>query len=1229
PIHNINKPPRIHDNLNYIEASVNQAFQLDFQITDPENDAVAFEIENIPDNATLAGYTLCWTPAWEQADSTFILRAKATDTHNNSYTAIFTIYVNIVQDGLLHSLTNWQISGDGSAYISSYEQPFKSHNTVIQTQNNWGAIQQQIVVDPYRLYRIELWIAKQINLNSNHTFLQIEEPGRRFLFDDFIDSDTYYDENGLLHTYCAIPFRTGNHEQIILSLHSGDEQKSTSGKLYLTGLRLVDEGPSREILFTKVLTGPLVEDGGYSNCAAFGDFDHDSYPDLFISNHAGNNFLYKNNRDGTFSKIINNIIVQDNAAADGGVWGDFNRDGYADLFVSNWGDAKNVLYRNNYDGSFSKINDSVFEKDQGTSHKGAWTDFNNDGFLDLFVPVSGGYNMLYAGDGYGGFKRITDGAVVNEWSVSTGACWGDYNGDFYLDVFVANGYGENNYLYKNNGDGTFTKVTSGSIVNDGGKSRGGCWGDYDNDGRIDLFVFNYGDEDNFLYHNNGNGTFTKTTTGDIVNDGGDSQDARWGDIDMDGDIDLFVANYDGQNNFLYSNNGDGTFTKITDDITVNEGGTSAGCDWADCDWDGDLDLVVANTGGENNFYYLNNNAANNNWFRIRIQGHRGITAKIGIKAHISDVAVWWWRDISGQTIAGVTSNGLAVTFGVGHAGIIDSLMIKWPSGGIQVKEHIDINKELVIREPTYQTITFCERAASDYHDVTFDSHIREKHYAQKRNYGATDNIRVLGTNTSAGEWRGLLKFDFRPGLIAEGVTDASQIMRADISLRLSESEGSELNMMNLYKIIQDWGEGKKNNEYAMYGDVTWKSAKHGIANWTQAGAKSTIYDHVAIPVATTIIGNDVGHYYHFDVTSSVREMFTDQQNYGWLMVLEKEAGMRYFCSKEATDPWYRPFLIIYCTPAAPSTNNLLFADNSNANFSDVTSDAHIREINFAQNKNYGATDNIRILGSNPAAKEWKGLLKFDFIPALSAAFNDADAIVSAKIRLYLSESEGTKNDNLFFYRLLQDWSEGTHNNDPASSGEVTWLSAHHWQQTWQTPGGYCSPIPAVQQSVGNTIESWYEFDVTKSVQTMFSSNQNYGWLLRLEANAGMRYFRSRECANPAHRPQLIVSISGQQQKSVAHKNISTTVPDAFALFQNYPNPFNPTTAIEFALPEPTFVTLKIYNALGAEITTLVSQRLGAGIHSYVWNASEFGSGTYLCRLQAGKFLQTKKLVFLH
>ena len=155
------------------------------------------------------------------------------------------------------------------------------------------------------------------------------------------------------------------------------------------------------------------------------------------------------------------------------------------------------------------------------------------------------------------FTKITSGDIVTDVGLSAGCTWGDYNNDGYLDLFVANNEeGANNFLYQNNGNGTFTKILTGSIGTEGGDSIGCAWGDFDNDGLLDLFVDNGGRQTSlpsFLYHNNGNGDFTKITN--AVTESKFSYAGVWGDYGNDGYVDLFLADNSGKNNALYHNNG--------------------------------------------------------------------------------------------------------------------------------------------------------------------------------------------------------------------------------------------------------------------------------------------------------------------------------------------------------------------------------------------------------------------------------------------------------------------------------------------------------------------------------------------------------------------------------------------------------------------------------------------------------------------------------------------------
>ena len=211
----------------------------------------------------------------------------------------------------------------------------------------------------------------------------------------------------------------------------------------------------------------------------------------------------------------------------------------------------------------------------------------------------------------------------------------------------------------------------------------------------DLFVANF--ESNDLYANNGDGTFTKIITGPVVSDSSFSIGSSWEDFDNDGDLDLFVANAVGSN-FLYSNNGDGTFTNITAAVGISDS-SSFGASWGDYDNDGDVDLFVSNIGRNNSLYANNGNG--NSWINIKLLGTvsntSAIGAKVRLKAILNGAPVWQLREVSGQS--GVLGqNSLNVEFGLGNATVIDSLIIEWPSGIVQVLLNLPTNQFLVIEE---------------------------------------------------------------------------------------------------------------------------------------------------------------------------------------------------------------------------------------------------------------------------------------------------------------------------------------------------------------------------------------------------------------------------------------------------------------------------------------------------------------------------------------------------
>lgn len=309
----------------------------------------------------------------------------------------------------------------------------------------------------------------------------------------------------------------------------------------------------------------------------------------------------------SFSRISSSTVVSDIGGFLGTAWGDYDNDGKVDLFVANF-NGRNQLFHNNGNGSFTKITMGEIATDLAGSYSGSWGDYDNDGDLDLFVANMSSVNFLYRNDG-NILTRVKEGGIVADKGAFQSGSWGDYDNDGYLDLFVAND-GQKNFLYHNNRDGTFSKITSGPVVNDIASSVVGLWADYDNDGDLDLYVVNgtFSMQKNALYRNESNGIFTKITEGAIVNDVEGSTGGSWGDYDNDGDLDLYICNsVNNARNSLYKNNGDGTFQKpIKNEAIIADMGHSVGCSWIDYDNDGDLDLYVVNVFGATNQLYQNN-----------------------------------------------------------------------------------------------------------------------------------------------------------------------------------------------------------------------------------------------------------------------------------------------------------------------------------------------------------------------------------------------------------------------------------------------------------------------------------------------------------------------------------------------------------------------------------------------------------------------------------------------
>ena len=294
-----------------------------------------------------------------------------------------------------------------------------------------------------------------------------------------------------------------------------------------------------------------------------------------------------------FFTRVTNAVTSDATFSAGCSWGDYTNDGYPDLFVCNAA-GNNILYRNNGDGSFMRITTGAIVTDGGTTNAAIWSDYNNDGNLDLYVsnrgssfPISAPpqQNFLYMNDGPPNytFTKITNQLPVTNANYTWSSSWVDYNNDGWLDLHVPeNLHSANDYFYKNDGNGSFNSISLPFIVpNSGDPSTGvASWMDYDNDGDQDVLLAKSGRflpggaENNRLFQSQlsetGNAeAFSEITTGGLVTHFDRDFQASWADNDNDGDMDVLLGNFDGAN-YLYRNDGGNTFARITGQSIVTD-----------------------------------------------------------------------------------------------------------------------------------------------------------------------------------------------------------------------------------------------------------------------------------------------------------------------------------------------------------------------------------------------------------------------------------------------------------------------------------------------------------------------------------------------------------------------------------------------------------------------------------------------------------------------------------
>lgn len=519
--------------------------------------------------------------------------------------------------------------------------------------------------------------------------------------------------------------------------------------------------------FSQVIEKSGIENSGAYGGISWGDYNNDGYLDLLIRDNSGGYKLYRNNKGLNFTDVTQESGLITTSHATTATFGDYNNDGCEDIFIGNGFDGEtgtpSTLYKNNCNGTFEDVSESAgINKEKLHTRGVAWGDYNNDGFIDIYISTWGEINfnksesawklinwksepnILYKNNGDGTFTNVTKIAgvggeakcdkymnfnnkpkreLLNEnqegknnypglksnWQ----PIWFDYNNDGLPDIYVSHEV-TTNALYKNNGNGTFTDVTEQAGLCQLHSTHGVAVGDYNGDGYLDLYIT--GSLRNLFYINNGNGTFKEVSE---ENNTADFGFLGWGvgalDYNNDGNLDIYVVNGSSQNtsvkynypsrlDALFENDGHGNFKNVSQKAGLFGNDFKTFGAFADYNNDGFTDALILSDPDPNiatspnlpNRLYKNQ-PNGNHWLTIRLLGTKSNKDGIGAKLIIESQGKKQYREVgSGGSL--MSQNSPWPTFGLNQASIVDELTIKWPSGSIQTLHSLKTNQILIIKE---------------------------------------------------------------------------------------------------------------------------------------------------------------------------------------------------------------------------------------------------------------------------------------------------------------------------------------------------------------------------------------------------------------------------------------------------------------------------------------------------------------------------------------------------
>lgn len=508
--------------------------------------------------------------------------------------------------------------------------------------------------------------------------------------------------------------------------------------------------------------------GTFSGGAVFYDFNGDGWDDITLATASGDSIYFYINNEGTFEQVIPSYI-QDTLKVKQILWADYDNDGDKDLFTSgHWQSCK--LYENDGDFNFTDVTEYAGITTTSKPAQGAaWGDYNNDGYLDLYICIYDAAlyllkDILYENNGDGTFTDVSNASGIQVANRAPfGLLFTDFTDDGYQDIYVAVDRGDGNTMLNNNGDNTFENIT---LTSGGGIEMYSMTAtplDFDNDGDEDYYFTNLGVWGSKFVENTGDLLFQEISEDAGVN----WMHVGWGavslDADLDGDEDLFVSGmetgyeYDHDPSIFYENQGDGTFLEAAELDFLNDTIKSFSNARGDINNDGLPDFVVNNGDGYLVTLWENTTPTDNHYLKVKTNGTIGNLDGIGssVTIYINGELQFRYRHCGSGYMA--QSEDYA-WFGTGTSILVDSIEVKWLSGLVDMIYDVGVDQMITVEEGQglvgiqdheKPSFSIFPNPANDRLSIRFSENLNDPHYTiSDINGKILDNGRLSNTSSN-------------------------------------------------------------------------------------------------------------------------------------------------------------------------------------------------------------------------------------------------------------------------------------------------------------------------------------------------------------------------------------------------------------------------------------------------------------------------------------------------